>query len=669
MAGRAGAGGQPVRPRRNSMNGGQYVDPLDQGRYVGNPNHANQKQLIQNNPNLLTDAMNRPQLSTPAGFAPINDAPNLGLGGRPRIQDTMMRNPDGTPFGGGGSLRKLVPNRPTLETGGMLPMPSPMPGQPDLVQPIAGAIYGGTINPETGRRFPIDTGMGYEGPIRGSGAGGIQRSQQPANINTLAAEGIKGAGIGAANAMGYTPQQVAVAGNSATVNPTNIVGSDVVNANVVGSNVNPALNAVTGSNVDPSQYNVTGSNVDASLNNVVGTDVAGTDVTAQQVGQQNASPTVMAERLRDTSLTPYMNQYEDAVVQANEADILRGANMGLDMLGAQAQRAGGFGGSRHGIAMSEMGRGAAEALARSSAGLRQAGFQNAQQMANQDIANNFQSQMANQQGGQFDVNTNMQGQLANQGANLQASQLNQQNALQAGLANQQNALQARLANQQAGMQGQLANQANALQAQGLNQQYGMQGALANQGNLLQAQGMNQQYGMQGQLANQGNALQAALANQGAGLQSGLANQQNALNSALANQNFNFQGQRANQQAGQQDISNRLQAALANQGAGLQGNQQRMGAASQLGNIANLGFNMGQTVNNNLQNQGAMQQALQQAIMDAGQNKFNQWAGHPAAGLGYLNNALTNTPNANTVTETQNKGLFDYLTLGASMMGK
>ena len=399
--------------------------------------------------------------------------------------------------------------------------------------------------------------------------------------------------------MGYTPEQVAVAGNSATINPTNVVGSDVVNANVVGSNVNPALNAVTG------------------------TDVVGTDVTAQQVGQQNASPQVMAERLANTNMAQYMNPYTDQVIAENENDILRGANMGLDMLGAQAQAAGGFGGSRHGIAMGEMGRGTAEALAKSSAGLRQAGFQNAQQMAGQDIANNFQSQMANQQGGQFDVNTNMQGQLANQGANLQASQLNQQNALQAGLANQQNTLQARLA--------------------------------------------NQQYGMQGQLANQGNALQAALANQGAGLQSGLANQQNALNTGLANQSFNFQGQQANQQAGQQDIQNRLQAALANQGAGLQGNSQRLGAAGQLGSLSNLGFNMGQTVNNNMQNQGAMQQALQQMILDNAQSKFAGYAGHPAAGLGYLNNALGVTPTANTVTNTKTPGLFDYLTLGASMM--
>lgn len=369
----------------------------------------------------------------------------------------------------------------------------------------------------------------------------------PPNINSLAAQGIQGAGLGAAAGMAYTPSQVGVAGSSATVNPNQ----------VAGSSVNPALNNVTGSNI-----------------------------TAQQVGQQNASPQVMAQQLLNANINAYQNPYTDQVIKANETDILRGANMGLNMLGTQAQAAGGFGGSRHGIAMGEMGRGVAAELAQSSAGLRQAGYQNAQAMAGQDIANNFQSQMANQQGGQFDVNTNMQRQLANQSAGLQASQANQQNA-------------------------------------------------------LQAQGMNQQYGMQGQLANQGNALQAGLANQQAGMQ----------------------GQLANQSAGQQDIQNQLQASLANQNAGLQGNQLRLGAANQLGQTANLGFNMGQTVNNNLAMQGAQQQAMQQALMDAAKQQFQGYSNQGANSIGYVNQALGQTPNVGTTTkqETKQNGIFDYLT--------
>ena len=119
---------------------------------------------------------------------------------------------------------------------------------------------------------------------------------------------------------------------------------------------------------------------------------------AQGIGYQPLSVGALSQ----SQLAPYMNPYTQQVVDANQADILRGANIGLDQLGAQAQQAKAFGGSRHGIAMSEMGRGVAEQLAQSSAGLRQAGFQNAQQLAQQ-------SQLANQQ-------ADLQGQQQRMGA-------------------------------------------------------------------------------------------------------------------------------------------------------------------------------------------------------------------------------------------------------------
>ena len=204
---------------------------------------------------------------------------------------------------------------------------------------------------------------------------------------------------------------------------------------------------------------------------------------------------VTANQLATTNMTPYTNPYETAVVQATQDDMLRSNNINRDQLGAQASMANAFGGSRHGIAMSENDRNMTEQMARATAGLRQAGFQNAQNNA------------------QYDINNNLQGQMANQSA------------------------------------------------------------------------------------------------------------------------------------------------------GLQGANQRLGVANQLGQVSNLGFNMGNTVNSNLGAQGAMQQALQQAVMSQAQDKFGQYTSHGANGLGYLNNALSNTPNANTTTTTQNKGLFDYLTLG------
>ena len=64
----------------------------------------------------------------------------------------------------------------------------------------------------------------------------------------------------------------------------------------------------------------------------------------------------------------------------------------------------------------------------------------------------------------------------------------------------------------------------------------------------------------------------------------------------------------------------------------------------------------------------MQQALQQAVMDASAQKYKEYTGHPAQSLLHLQSALGtgvySTPQ--TVTSTKTPGLFDYLTLGASM---
>mgnify|MGYP001586118046 CR=1 FL=1 len=245
-------------------------------------------------------------------------------------------------------------------------------------------------------------------------AGGPQAGGQTQNINTLAAQGIKGAGLGTVAGMGYTPQQV-------------------------------------------------------------------------QAGQ-----------LANTSMTPYMNPYTTEVIKANEADILRGGQLGLNELGAQAQAAKAFGGSRHGVATGEMGRNIVQQLAESSAGLRQQGFQQAQQAA------------------------------------------------------------------------------------------------------------------------------------------------------------------------QSDIGTQMQADLANQQAGLSGAQQRLGASAQLGNLSNLGFGMGQTVTQNLAQQGAQQQAMQQALIDAGKQNFAGYTGQPQQSIGYVTQALGATPVPQTQTTSKQPGLFDYLTLGASM---
>jgi hypothetical protein len=203
---------------------------------------------------------------------------------------------------------------------------------------------------------------------------------------------------------------------------------------------------------------------------------------------------VQAGQLATTSMTPYMNPYTEQVIKANEADILRGAQMGLNELGAQAQAARAFGGSRQGVAQAELGRNVLQQLAQSSAGLRQAGYTQAQQAAQTDIANQ-----------------------------------------------------------------------------------------------------------------------------------------------LAAQQYNV-------------------------GSGLQGQQARLAAGSQLANIANLGFGMGQTVQQNLAQQGALQQGLQQALIDAAKQQYAGYTGAPAASIGYVTSALGATPVPQTTTTSKQPGLFDWLTL-------
>lgn len=101
-------------------------------------------------------------------------------------------------------------------------------------------------------------------------------------------------------------------------------------------------------------------------------------------------------------------------------------------------------------------------------------------------------------------------------------------------------------------------------------------------------------------------------------------------------------------------------------------QMRMGAASQLGNLSNLGFGMGQTINQNLAQQGAMQQALQQMAMDKASQQYQGYQQSPYTALSAYTGAIGSTPypqsSTNTTTQNQKRGLFDYLALGGSIYG-
>ena len=112
----------------------------------------------------------------------------------------------------------------------------------------------------------------------------------------------------------------------------------------------------------------------------------------------------------------YQNPYEDAVVQASMRDI---GNQGLTMqntLGAQAQSAGAFGGSRHGIAEAELAKSTQQQMLDQAAKLRQQGFNTALGAAQADMASQLGA--AGQSAGIAGQAAGMGGQLAGLGSTL-----------------------------------------------------------------------------------------------------------------------------------------------------------------------------------------------------------------------------------------------------------
>ena len=109
-----------------------------------------------------------------------------------------------------------------------------------------------------------------------------------------------------------------------------------------------------------------------------------------------------------------------------------------------------------------------------------------------------------------------------------------------------------------------------------------------------------------------------------------------------------------------------QAQIQNQAAGLSGSQQRLNASSQLGSLSNLGFGMGQQIQDRMDRQGGMQQLLQQELINAAKGQYADYTGSPAESLQYLLNAVGGAPAVGSVTDSKEMGLMDYLKLGAGI---
>lgn len=120
-----------------------------------------------------------------------------------------------------------------------------------------------------------------------------------------------------------------------------------------------------------------------------GAGSVGTGIQAAQAGlnplaasitsARDIGATTAANILNPNAAQAYMNPYEQAVVNQTMADIQRQSDVQQRGLAAQAVGAGAFGGSRQGIQAAEQQRNTIDAQARAAAGLRQSGYNQAQQ--------------------------------------------------------------------------------------------------------------------------------------------------------------------------------------------------------------------------------------------------------------------------------------------------
>ena len=576
--------------------------------------------------------------------------------------------------------------------------------QPAVMPPMQAPIAGGFSGLEGIRESLIKNGQLPQQSMGLTGTSGIQPTASPMSVSdqmqmNRAPLGVDPAQM-AARQSGMTPQQFAQSGGlgpnldqralqaaqpqMAQANQPQqfntfggaTTGNPIVDGNAAQTIVNTLGQAATGTaagmgitpiNVQAAQAGSQGYNAqNAAAQGYTAQGYKAQGYTAQQAEAQRAAAErataqgydaeriagvgpvtaqqVQAGQLAGTSLDPYFNPYESQVVQQSLSDLERQRLMQQNLGGAQAQAAGAFGGSRQGIAEAETNRAFAEQAARTASGLRQAGFTQAQQAAQQDIATRMQAGLANQatglQAATTTANLGQQAQMANQAAANQAGQFGAQAQNVAGLQNAQLGTQAAMQNAQLGTQASLANAA----AQNQAAQFG-----------AQAQNVAGQFGAQAQ--NQAGQFGAQAQNVAALQNAAAMNQASQFGAGASNQ-----AALANQQA-------MMQAQTANQAAGLQAGGQRLQAAGQLANIGNLGFGMVQDVQQGISQAGLAQQAANQALIDAGRAQYAGYTGAPQQALQTQLGAFGGSQtNAQTQTTSKQPGLFDYLQLGAQVAG-
>jgi len=367
----------------------------------------------------------------------------------------------------------------------------------------------------------------------------------------------------------------------------------------------------------------------------------------------------------------YMSPYMQNVVDIQQREAQRQADIQSTKRGAGFAQAGAFGGSRQAIENAEAARNLATQKGDIQAQGLQSSYQQAQQQFNAEQQAALQAALANQ-------GVQQQTGVQNLSALLQTQGLGAQTGLTAQQLNQQAGMQALLANQQTGLQAGQFNQQQAYNTALQNAQLAQQQQLANQG-LLGQYGLQQgQYTQAANLQNAQMQQQANLANQQAGLTTGQQNlaanlgvqqlyNQQALQAQLANQQAGMTTQQQQEAANQYSYGQRMASAAnraqygqaanqlqeqANQygaGFGLQALQAGMQGMQDYGNLSGLYNQQQQNIANaqNLMGQQAQNYVQQQLTQNY--NDFINQRDYPLQQIGQFSNILRGLPLAQTST--------------------
>ena len=332
---------------------------------------------------------------------------------------------------------------------------------------------------------------------------------------------------------------------------------------------------------------------------------------AAQIGNVQAP---QFQGLLSQNIGAYQSPYQQQVIDQSMADIQRQADLARGQSQSRAIGAGAFGGSRSALLEGESQRPFAEQMARTSAGLRQSGFEQAQQAAQADLAR--------------------QQQLGIFGAEQE----------------QQRALQQGQFQQQAGLTGFEAQQQRAVEQARLGQQAGLAGQdIAAQRNLEQAR-LQQQAGLTGYEGDLQRSIQQAQLQQEAGLLGSQQEQARALEQA-----------RLAQQTGMAELDIAGRTAMMQPELEMRNRQQQAGLLG--GQLEDQYRSLGL-----LGGVGQQQQQLQQTAQDQAYNEFLRASGYGNQQLSTLLSGLSGMPSLVSQTDKKKTGAGDILGTIAGLFG-